>query len=199
MIGRLQAFSKEVENYQFSRVTTLQLISTIKSELSLATARAPGNNISADSHQNRFNGQLGPSATSLIVEHSPEQQVLDNLGVSLPEPISNYQELAFRLVDALEDRANKLQRYEQNLQESKERAITIALHDAHSAFQSLRGSILSETRYNKIQLADEENDEAVALMIAEVEELKQALDSIDAEKLKERDSRREIFVERWMR
>jgi hypothetical protein len=93
----------------------------------------------------------------------------------------------------------KLKAHEQNLQAFSESAIAEHLHDAFVTVQLLQDSVLSETKSRKVQLVDEEVQAAISGLEQDLRNLRSDLQSIDIEKLRERNVNREALIERWAR
>lgn len=140
------------------------------------------------------------SASSFDENIAPEHQILRFLGISLPDESYKDQELTrSRLHDTLIDRMEKLKAHEQNLQASSESAIAEHLQDAFVTVQLLQDSMLSETKSRGVQLVDEEVQAAISGLEQDLSNLRNDLQSVDLEKLRERNVNREALVERWAR
>lgn len=101
------------------------------------------------------------------------------------------------LHETLSDKIQKLKAHEQGLQASSESAIGDHLQDAFATLQLLSDTMLSETKYQEIRLLDEEVQEAISGLDQELADLSSHLQSLDFERLKERNSHKETFIERW--
>jgi hypothetical protein len=210
LIKRLNTFAAQAEDHQRYQMAMGHVITIIKGEINVARQEELTKHIKTGSPARRKHPKpVSPvrprstrrrsSAASFEEDLAPGQQILRNLGVSIPDAPVNEKGIATALLEALTDRTNKLHGHAQNLQQSEEMAIASHLHDSYITLQLLRDSILSETKLNSVRLVDEEIEEAIALMEKEVEDLKRDLDVIDVEKLKERNVNKDALVERWGR
>lgn len=210
LIDRLNTFATNAEHHQNYRTATEHMINTIKVEISIAQQEALTKPLKTGSPARRKqpkplspvrprNARRRSSATSFEEDLAPEQQILRNLGISIPEAPVDERTITSALLEALADRTNKMHGHAQNLQESEETAVASHLHDSYLTLQLLRDSVLSETKYNKVNLVDEEIEEAVALMQKEVDDLKGDLENVDVERLRERNVNRDTLVDRWGR
>jgi hypothetical protein len=138
-------------------------------------------------------------STSHEEDIEPEQQLLRNLGISIPAGTKSDQIPMDILERALQDRVSKLEDHAKSLQSTTETSISSHLLDAHTTLQLLRDSLLSETPYNKVQLLDPELESAVDTFEEDVQDLQQKLDAVNLQKLQARSVHRERLVERWSR
>jgi len=149
--------------------------------------------------RSRITAPRRSSASSFDENIAPEHQILRFLGISLPDEPYKDQELTRSLHDTLTDRVEKLKAHEQNLQASSESAIAEHLQDAFVTVQLLQDSMLSETKSRGVQLVDEEVQAAISGLEQDLSNLRNDLQSVDLEKLRERNVNREALVERWAR
>ena len=139
------------------------------------------------------------SSGQLDVDIEPEEQLLRSLGVSVPSEATTDAALSCFLDDALSDRRSKLEGHTNGLQATMESSVSSHLSDAQTTLQLLRDSLLSDTRYHKIQFLDPEIESSVAAFEKDVLELQGKLPAISLQNLQERNVHRDQFVERWLR
>lgn len=137
------------------------------------------------------------SASSFDESTPPDQQILRIMGIPPLEELCRDRTPETVLHETLSDKIQKLKAHEQGLQASSESAIGEHLQDAFATLQLLNDTMLSETKYHDIRLLDEEVQEAISGLDQELVDLSSHLQSLDFERLKERNSQKEAFVERW--
>ena len=131
-------------------------------------------------------------------ELEPEQQLLRNLGVSLPD-IASAQPRIDALERALLDRANKLDGHAHSLQSTTETSISSNLLDAHVTLHLLRNSLLAQSPYHSVSLLDPEIESSLSTLENNIQQLQEKLENVDLQKLQERNVHREQLVKRWSR
>jgi hypothetical protein len=134
------------------------------------------------------------SGTSVDDDLDSEQQLLCNLGVSIPTELYGEIRAITSLRDALIDRENKLNTQAKCLQDGLETAIASHVHDGHVTWQLLRDGLLLETRRN---LNERGTEGAVDDLEKEVETAKTRLAEFKLEGLIKKDAKKEELIERW--
>lgn len=162
---------------------------------------------SSQSHARKLNKPVSPvrsrntrrrsSVASLEDDTNAEQQLLRNLGISVPAELPADDSTAANLKNILLDRTTKLNNHARNLQQSSETSIACHIRDAQLTFHLLRQSLLSEAEFNSRRLLDPEILEAIANSELEVEGVKLETSKVDLERLRERNTRKEELVQRW--
>lgn len=132
-------------------------------------------------------------------ELEPEQQLLRNLGISLPHESVPEQQRIDALEKAQLDRANKLEAHWHSLQSSTETSISSHLLDAHITLHLLRNSLLAQSPYNNVSVLDPDVESSLSTLQDDVERLQERLEGLDLKKLQARNPHREQLVERWSR
>lgn len=211
LINRLNVFSGQAEGYQGHTAILNIVIRHLWAEIDAVDLSPPTTKPQAldSSPVKRRNSRLMTPARPRAAAHkrvaslsfdeemAPEQQLLRLLGVSLPEDPCSDEAVTRSLQDTLADRAEKLKAYERNLQSNTETAITGHLQNSFATVQLLRDSMLSETKGREIQLADEEVQTAISGLELELNQLQNDLHSVDLDKLRERNAKRDSIIERW--
>lgn len=139
------------------------------------------------------------SSTQLDEDIEPEQQLLRNLGISLPSEGTSDQERVEILERALSDRLGKLEGHLTNLHSTTESSISDHLQDARATLQLLQDSLLTESLYHKVQFLEPEIDSSIATFEEDLQELQKTLEAVNLRKLQVRNVHREKLVERWAR
>lgn len=147
--------------------------------------------------QSRATHRRRSSASSFDESIPPDQQILRIMGIPPLEELCRGRAPEAVLHESLSDKIQKLTAHEQGLQSSSESAIGEHLQDAFATLQLLSDTMLSETKYKDIRLLDEEVQEAISGLDQELADLSNNLQSLDFERLKERNSQKEAFIERW--
>lgn len=220
-MNRLEALTARFEQHQSHRQATSLLLAMIRAELDIPSSSSPtkggnmpgpGGGTRRKKSQSKVNSsspvrprtaRRRSSATSFEDDTPAEEQLLRNLGISLPASVSgsstSERAVAKIMAAALTERTTKLALHARSVQEGSETAIASALHDAYVTVGQLRESLLSETRFGTVTLMDREVEEAVMHLEVEVEGVKKGLADVDLTKLRERNVSRDDFVERWGR
>lgn len=129
----------------------------------------------------------------------PEQQLLRNLGISIPSEANTDATRCEILERALSDRLSKLEGHANSLQSTTESSISLHLLDAHATLQLLRDSLLADTLYHKIRYLNPEIELSVGTFEQDVQDLQQNLEEVNLQKLQARNVHRDELVERWSR
>lgn len=129
----------------------------------------------------------------------PEQQLLRNLGLSLPADATSNQTRIEVFERALSDRLKKLEIHTTSLQSAMESSISLHITDAHTMLQMLRDSLLAESLYHKVQLLDPDIESSIAMFEDEITSLQETSEAINLQKLHARSVNREQLIERWSR
>ena len=208
LVDRLQKLTVQIKEYQTYRATAHLLINHAKTELELNPPLSPtAFKPNSQSRVRKLNKPVSPvrsrnirrrsSVASLDDDTNAEQQLLRNLGISLPVELPADDSVAANLKNVLLDRTMKLHSHARNLQESSETSIACHIRDAQLTFHLLRQSLLSETEFNSRHFLDSEILEAIANSELEVERVRLETSKMDLERLRERNARKEELVQRW--
>jgi hypothetical protein len=129
----------------------------------------------------------------------PEQQLLRNLGISIPAEANTDAARNEILERALSDRLSKLEGHANSLQSTTESSISSHLLDAQVTLQLLRDSLLADARYHKVQFLDPETESSVNGFEKDVLDMQEKLEAVNLQKLQSRNVHRDMLVERWSR
>ncbi|OBT99622.2 hypothetical protein VE01_03009 [Pseudogymnoascus verrucosus] len=209
LIDRAEVFKRHVEAYQSHIATLNAVLKLLSSEInSIDLSRPkkpeqPRSPLQSRSHKpaspslSRSAHRRRSSASSFDESTPPDQQILRIMGIPPLEELCRDRAPEAVLHETLSDKIQKLKAHEQGLQASSESAIGDHLQDAFATLQLLSDTMLSETKYQEIRLLDEEVQEAISGLDQELADLSSHLQSLDFERLKERNSHKEAFIERW--
>lgn len=209
LIDRAEIFKGHVDEYQSHIATLNAVVKLLSSEINSVDASQPKkteqpgsplqsrNYKSASPSLSRGAQRRRSSASSFDESMAPEQQILRIMGIPPLEELCRDRAPGAVLHETLSDKIQKLRAHEQSLQASSESAIGEHLQDAFATLQLLSDTMLSETKYQDIRLLDEEVQEAISGLDQELADLSSHLQSLDFERLKERNSQKEAFIERW--
>lgn len=139
------------------------------------------------------------SSGHLDEDIEPEQQLLRNLGISIPTEANTNATRNEVLERALLDRLSKLEGHANSLQSTTEYSISSHLADAQVTLQLLRDSLLADTRYHKVHFLDPEIESSVAGFEKDVLDVQNNLEAVNLQKLQARNVHRDELVERWAR
>jgi hypothetical protein len=137
------------------------------------------------------------SSGHLDEDVEPEQQLLRNLGISLPAEANTDAARSEVLDRALSDRLSKLEGHANSLQSTTESSISSHLLDAHATFQLLRDSLLADTLYRRVQLLNPDIELSVETFERDIQEIQDKLETVNLQKLQARSVHRDELVERW--
>lgn len=100
---------------------------------------------------------------------------------------------------ALQDRLVRDTDLSRSAQESLETAAVSQLHDARQAIQRLRDSVVAESSFGDVTLADPEIEQSIQVLGQEVEKAKRKLNKMDLHIQVGRCEKKEELIERWSR
>ena len=129
----------------------------------------------------------------------PEQQLLRNLGISIPLEASTDIARSNVLERTLSHRLSKLEGHANSLQSTTESSISSHLLDAQVTLQLLRDSLLADTTYGKVRLLDPDIELSVAAFEKDVRDLQEGLEAVSLQKLQAMSVFRDELVQRWSR
>lgn len=129
----------------------------------------------------------------------PEQQLLRNLGISLPVDADSDNVRIEILERALFDRSSKLDGHAKTLQVTTEEAISSHLLDSQLTLQLLRDALHANSPYGGIRMLDKEVRDRVDNFETELEEVQGKLEGVDLQRLFGRNVHKEQLIERWAR
>ncbi|OBT68336.1 hypothetical protein VE03_02301 [Pseudogymnoascus sp. 23342-1-I1] len=209
LIDRAEVFKSQVEAYQSHIAILNAVVKLLSSEINSIDVSQPKkpeqprspvrsrNHKPASPSLSRAANRRRSSASSFDESTPPDQQILRMMGIPPLEELSRDRAPEAVLHETLSDKIQKLKAHEQGLQASSESAIGEHLQDAFATLQLLSDTMLSETKYQDVRLLDEEVQEAISGLDQELADLSSHLQSLNFERLKERNSQKEAFIERW--
>jgi hypothetical protein len=211
LVKRTEIFVEYAQEYQCHKMALKYMLEEAKKELQRSDISSPDTKVKSAKpsvQRTKSSGPTSPvrkrparrrSSGQIDDEIEPEQQLLRNLGVSLPID----SESGHQRIDALEkvllDRANKLDGHANSLQSSIETSISSHLLDAHVTLHLLRNSLLADSPYHSVKLLDPEVESSLSKLENDVQQVQENLGSLDLQKLLARNAHREQLVERWSR
>ena len=139
------------------------------------------------------------SSSHLEEDLEPEEQLLRNLGISIPSDANTDTTRSEVLERALSDRLSKLEGHANSLQSTTESSTSLHLSVAHLTLQLLRDSLLADTRYRKVQFLDSKLVSSVAEFERDILDVEGELEAVNLQKLQARNVHRDELVERWSR
>ncbi|PSS28396.1 hypothetical protein M430DRAFT_47402 [Amorphotheca resinae ATCC 22711] len=212
LVNRVEVFLDRAQEYQCHKMALQFVIDEAKKELLRVEASSADKKTSSATTvnlQRRKSSSAQPPAkarhtrrrSSIYPEEEiePEQQLLRNLGISLPADAVSDQPRIEALERALLDRASKLEGHASTLQSTTESSISSHLLDAHVTLHLLRDSLLADSPYNNVQLLDSEIQSSITGLEEDLQDLQQKLEAVNLQKLQERNVHREQLIERWSR
>lgn len=133
-----------------------------------------------------------------------EMAPLDALLQSLSLPAQSLEETdgtarVATLNKALQDRLARDRDLSRSAQDSLETAAVSQLHDARQAIQRLRDSLVAESSFGDVTLADPEIEQSIQVLGQEVEKAKRRLNKMDLHIQVGRSDKKEELLERWTR
>jgi len=208
IVKRLETFLECTEEFQCHQMAMKHVIDVANKELQ-GSAKPLVRSASGSTRANTQRPRKASIAVPLLrrrdtrrrsslqadEEAEPEQQLLRNLGISIPENRPR----AEILEHALRDRLRKLGSHTTSLQSTTESSISSHLHNADISLQLLYHSLLDESVYHEVQFLDPDIKSSLATFESEVEDLQKSMESIDLQKLQAKDTRRDQLIKRWSR
>lgn len=210
LVERTEILVRHTQEHQCHKMALQYMLEEAKKELQRSEIKSPNIKLTSarpSAQRAKSSGATSPvrrratrrrSSGPIDDEIEPEQQLLRNLGISLPDAASDRSR-----IDALEraflDRANKLDGHAHSLQSTIETSISSHLLDAHVTLHILRNSLLAQSPYNSISLLDPEVESSLSTLENDIQQLQEKLEQVDLQKLQARNVHREQFVERWLR
>lgn len=165
------------------------------------SVRTPG-----PSRHTATNTNIRRQSSSGAIIDSPLDRLLSELAIFLPlsdDPSKSAAQSHPGLVaNALADRARKLAEVSRDVQFSFEKSSSAHLLDARRALQLVRDSILAESPYAEVHLADPGIEGSIGIMAQEVHSLYSRLDGVEKEAAvltKGRNAKKEDILKRWRR
>jgi hypothetical protein len=212
LINRIEVFLERVKEHQSHKMALHYVLDEAKKEFQRIEESVPSKTDSSvwPNTQRRRKSSVNQSPVRtrntrrrssghLDEDIEPEQQLLRNLGISIPSEANSDATLNEVLERALSDRLGKLEGHANSLQSTTESSISSYLNDAQVSLQLLRDSLLADTRYHKVQFLDPEINSSVAGFEKDVLDMQEKLEAVNLQKLQARNIHREELIERWTR
>lgn len=138
-------------------------------------------------------------AENLPEESTALENLFQSLGLSAPSTHRGYgHQEATELARELAARQKKVADVRCGAQETLESAATKQLHDARRAVQLAQDSLLAETPFGEVRLADDEVEGSITILMQEVDNAKQRLAELaEAQKRVAGSRKRAEIVDRW--
>jgi hypothetical protein len=156
------------------------------------SSATPSSPVRARNTRRRSSGHLDEDV-------EPEQQLLRNLGISIPAEASADLAQSEVLERALSDRLSKLESHINSLRSTTESSISSHLLDAHVTLQLLQDSLLADALYHKVRFLDSEVESSIGTFEQDAQDLQQKMEAVNLQKLQARSVHRDEFVGRWSR
>lgn len=210
LVERTEILVRHTQEHQCHKMALQYMLEEAKKEIQRSEIKSPNIKLTSarpSSQRAKSSGATSPvrrratrrrSSGQIDDEIDPEQQLLRNLGISLPDAASDRSRID-ALERALLDRANKLDGHAHSLQSTTETSISSHLLDAHVTLHILRNSLLAQSPYNSVSLLDPEVESSLSTLENDIQQLQGKLEQVDLQKLQARNVHREQFVERWSR
>lgn len=126
------------------------------------------------------------------------EALLRSLALSLPPPEeTTTREQASILAAALAERSVKVSDVAHNAQETFENGAASRLDDARLAMQLLRDSVLAESPFGEVKLADPEIEGSIHVLGQEVDKLREKLEAVNGKRGLMKSVKKDEFVQRW--
>lgn len=137
--------------------------------------------------------------SSGVYEAPALDNLLEYLGVQLPEDNPSSQDRIAHASQVLQQRSAKRGDIVRNAQDSYEALTTSHLDDLRSAVQLLGDNALAETAYNEVKLVDPDFQGSIDLLEMEVIETKENLSRLEMKHIskKKKSDRMEDMIKRW--
>ncbi|PSR81085.1 hypothetical protein BD289DRAFT_454963 [Coniella lustricola] len=206
LLDRLDRTYKHVSTFKAHEVVASTLVAAAKTELANNATSRPKRRSTHRSSSMTMDMQTPAPKTkgqSSIVD-SPLDRLLSELAIFLPvsgDPSKCTTQAHVRLVaNALADRTRKLADVSRDVQLSFEKSSSAHMADARSAVQLVRDSVLAESPYAEVHLADPGIEGSIGVLAQEVHSLHSRLDGVDKEAAvltKGRNAKKDEILKRW--
>lgn len=211
LINRLEVFLERTEVHQSHQMAMHCVLEAAKKELLRPEPSSPSKMASPVKSNTQRRRKSSSSKSPVQVrtvrrrssanedEIEPEQQLMRNLGVTLPVEVISEQNCIEIFERALADRLAKLEGHTATLQRTTESSISSHLADAQSTLQLLQDSLLSESLYKKVHLMHPEIESSITTFEEDLKSLQEKMEGVNLHKLQTRNVNREQLIERWSR
>ncbi|KAF4119366.1 hypothetical protein GMORB2_4885 [Geosmithia morbida] len=203
LLERTGRLADRIGSFKSHQAASTSLVATAKAEIATPTeppSRPAKPVVPASPVRRRPRAATAPRHSSSLIDVPPTEALLQLLSVHIDIDADNDggEQKIQALSRALADRISKESDVAQSSQESFERSVTAYLDDARRALQLLRDSLLAESAYGEVKLADPEVDGSIALLSREVVQLRNDVHRAEVHLANGgKSEKREEILQRW--
>ena len=190
-----------MEEHQCHQMATKFAIDIGKKELQHQAARQPSR---STTHQRPFSQtqslpRNNRRRSSTFEEMDAEQQLLRNLGISLPTENDSDDARTEFLENVLRERVEKLKSHMANLESTTETTISSHVHNADVTLQLLYNALQADSVYGEVQLLDPDIVSSFNAFEEEIKNLHENLEAVNLQRLQLKNVHKEQLIKRWSR
>lgn len=208
LLSRITALHSHAHLYNAHQTAVSRVVATAREEIAtqvpepeLAPSIDAPSPIKTPMRNKRLSRDLSHRRRSSGIQEVP---ALDTLMQTLALPIDAYGDgTAVSQIDALSralrERRKKDAGMARGMQEDFEALAADRLTDAKQAIQLLRDSVLAESSFGEVNMADPGIEQSIEVLSQEVEKAKEKLERFEDTKVAFASMKRDEFIERWAR
>ncbi|KAI9650347.1 hypothetical protein NHQ30_000360 [Ciborinia camelliae] len=202
LVKRTEVYAEHMEEYQSHQMATKFAIDTGKKELQHQAAPQPSRSAT---HQRQISQTQMPSRnsrrrSSMFEEMDAEQQLLRNLGISLPTENDTDDNARTEFLESvLRERIEKLKSHMANLESTTETTISSHVHNADITMQLLYNALQADSVYGEVQLLDPDIVSSFNTFEEEIKNLQENLEAVNLQRLQLKNVHKEQLIKRWSR
>ena len=185
-----QAYEDHLERTALLQASPAKTKSPARRRVSSSSNRSP---LRRRSFGRRLSGNFSDA------DLEPEQQLYRMLGIMPPVGTESREELETACSAIIAERRAKLNNHLESLETSTDSTLSAYLDEADMVLELLRETLLADTKYGTVRLISKETEDSVEALNQEVNDISKAMSAINLDQLRERDLKRDQFVERWTR
>ncbi|ESZ97172.1 hypothetical protein SBOR_2428 [Sclerotinia borealis F-4128] len=201
LVKRTEYYAEHMEEYQCHQMATKFAIDTGKKELQHQAAPQPSRSVSHQRQisQTHMSPRNGRRRSSMFEEVDAEQQLLRNLGISLPTENDDADARTEFLENVLGERIEKLKSHTANLESTTETTISSHVHNADVTMQLLYNALQADSIYGEVQLLDPDIVSSFNTFEGEIKNLQENLEAVNLQRLQLKNVHKEQLIKRWSR
>ncbi|KAF7935282.1 uncharacterized protein EAE97_008189 [Botrytis byssoidea] len=201
LVRRTGIYAEHIEEYQCHQMATKFAIETGKKELQNQAASQSSTSITRQRQTSQVQAQSRNNRrrSSLFEEMDAEQQLLRNLGITLPNESDTDDARTEFLEKSLQERTEKLKNHMANLESTTETTISSHVHNADVTMKLLYNALQADSVYGEVQLLDPDIVSSFNTFEEEIKNLQENLEAVNLQRLQLKNVHKEQLIKRWSR
>ncbi|EMR90078.1 hypothetical protein BcDW1_1252 [Botrytis cinerea BcDW1] len=201
LVQRTEIYAEHIEEYQCHQMATKFAIDTGKKELQHQAASQPSKSITRQRQDSQVHAQSRSNRrrSSMFEEMDAEQQLLRNLGITLPNESDTDDARTELLEKSLQERTEKLKNHMANLELTTETTISSHVHNADITMKLLYNVLQADSVYGEVQLLDPDIVSSFNTFEEEIKNLQENLEAVNLQRLQLKNVHKEQLIKRWSR